>query len=61
MEETPIRSVEMVRAIRDAMYEETKHMSREEWSAYIARKTAETEEEARQRIRDGHPTSQPAV
>lgn len=30
-----LRAVPMVRAIRDAMYEETKAMSREEFSAYI--------------------------
>jgi hypothetical protein len=29
MKPTPIHSVEMVRTIRDAIYEETKHLSRD--------------------------------
>jgi hypothetical protein len=37
MEETPIRAVEMVRAIRDAIYEETKNLSREELKAFYTR------------------------
>ena len=36
MEET-IRAVEMVRAIRDAIYEETKDLSREELKAFYSR------------------------
>ena len=40
MEQIPIRAVEMVRAIRDAIYEETKDLSREELKAYYAREAA---------------------
>lgn len=39
MEETPIRTVEMVRAIRDRLHEETKELSREEFKAFIARES----------------------
>jgi hypothetical protein len=48
MEETPIRAVEMVRAIRDAIYEETKHLSREELKAFFAREAAAMREESQQ-------------
>lgn len=37
MEETPIRAVEMVRAIRDAIFDETKDLSREELKAFFTR------------------------
>jgi hypothetical protein len=40
MKQTPIRAVEMVRTIRDAMYEETKHLSREELKEFFAREAA---------------------
>ena len=40
MIETSIRAVEMVRAIRDAMYGETKALSREELKAFFAREAA---------------------
>lgn len=46
MEQTPIRAVEMVRAIRDAMYEETKNLSREELIAYFAREAAAMRQES---------------
>ena len=36
MEAEPMRAVELVRAIREQVYEETKHLSREELKAYIA-------------------------
>jgi len=39
--DTEIRAVEMVRAIRDRIYEETKEMSPEEFTAYIARAAAQ--------------------
>jgi hypothetical protein len=39
-DDTGIRAVEMVRSIRDQMYEETKHLSPEELMAYIARAAA---------------------
>jgi hypothetical protein len=35
MEKTEIHTVEMVRTIRDQMYEETKEMTREEFLDYI--------------------------
>jgi len=38
--ETPIRAVEMVRAIRDAIYEETKALAREELKAFFASEAA---------------------
>jgi hypothetical protein len=48
MKQTPIRAVEMVRAIRDTIYEETKHLSREELKAFFAREAAAMREEGRQ-------------
>ena len=35
MDEKPIRAVEMVREIRDQLYEETKHMSPEEFASFV--------------------------
>ena len=46
MTETPIRAVEMVRAIRDAIYEETKDLSREELKAFFAREAAAMRKES---------------
>ena len=46
MEATEIRAVEMVRAIRDQLYEETKHLSREELKAFFAREAAAARSEA---------------
>jgi protein-disulfide isomerase-like protein with CxxC motif len=40
METTPIKAVEMVRAIRDAFYEHTKDFSDAELRAYIASEAA---------------------
>lgn len=37
MDETQIKAIELVRSIRDQMYEETKHMSPDELMAFIAR------------------------
>ena len=48
MNPTPIRAIEMVRAIRDEVYEETKHLSREELKAYFAREA----EAMRQEVSD---------
>jgi hypothetical protein len=48
MNETPIRAVEMVRAIRDAIYEETKGLSREELKAFFAREAAAMRKESRE-------------
>lgn len=56
MEQTPIRAVEMVRAIRDAMYEETKDLSREELKAFFNREA----EALRQEIQRAHPEAGPA-
>ena len=48
MERTGIRAVEMVRAIRDQIYEDTKGLSREEFIAFIRRKASKvTAERAR--------------
>ena len=52
MKQTPIRAVEMVRAIRDEIYEETKHLSREELKAFFAREAAAMREEGQQ-LRSG--------
>jgi hypothetical protein len=43
----PIQAVEMVRRIRDAIYEETKDLSREELKAYFARQAAALRREAK--------------
>ncbi len=40
MEQKPIQSIEMIRGIRDAIYEDTKDLSREELKAYFAREAA---------------------
>jgi hypothetical protein len=37
MEEAPIKAVELVRSIRDEMYEEMKELSPEQLQAFIAR------------------------
>jgi hypothetical protein len=47
MEKTEIRAVEMVRAIRDQFYEDTKDLSREELIEFIRRKAAKVETRAR--------------
>lgn len=46
MDENEINALEMVRAIRDRMYEETKDMSREQYLEYIRRKAARVLHEA---------------
>jgi hypothetical protein len=60
MEKTPIRAVEMVRSIRDAIYEETKNLSREELKAYFAREAAAMRREIQAR-RPAGQTVRPAV
>jgi hypothetical protein len=37
MDETPIRAVEMVRAIRDQLHEETRAMTPEEFREFVSR------------------------
>lgn len=46
MSETPIRAVEMVREIRDKIYEETKDLSREELKEYFRREAAAMRQES---------------
>ena len=46
MDENEINSAEMVRAIRDRMYEETKGMSREQFLEYLHRKAERVLSEA---------------
>jgi hypothetical protein len=46
MKQTPVKAVEMVRAIRDAMYEETKNFSREELKEFFARESAAFRQES---------------
>jgi hypothetical protein len=48
VKETPIRAVEMVRAIRDEIYEETKALSREELKAFFAREAAAMRQESQE-------------
>ena len=55
MKQTQIRAVEMVRTIRDAIYEETKDLSREELKAFFARE-AEAMRQEDQRSRPDFPT-----
>ncbi|HEX4953329.1 MAG TPA: hypothetical protein VF017_08040 [Thermoanaerobaculia bacterium] len=45
MKEAPIQAVEMVRAIRDTLYEETKDLSRDELMAFFAQESAAMREE----------------
>jgi hypothetical protein len=54
MEKTQIRAVEMVRAIRDALYEETKDLPREELKAFFAREATALRQEI-QRVRRTGP------
>lgn len=60
MKKTPIRTVEMVRAIRDAIYEETKHLSREELKEFFAREAAAMREESHQSRPGGGNAQTPA-
>ncbi|HEX3128643.1 MAG TPA: hypothetical protein VH394_15025 [Thermoanaerobaculia bacterium] len=46
MKKTHIKAVEMVRTIRDAIYEETKNLSREELKEFFARESAAFREES---------------
>jgi len=49
-----MRALEMVRTIRDAIYEETKLLSREELKDFFAREAAAMREESRRsQARDG--------
>jgi hypothetical protein len=47
MNETPIKAVEMVRAIRDRMYEQTRDMTPDEYLDFIAREAARTKGDQR--------------
>ena len=53
MKQTPIRAVEMVRTIRDAIYEETKHLSGEELKEFFAREAAAMRQESQRSQPDG--------
>jgi hypothetical protein len=53
MSKTNIRAVEMVRSIRDQIYEETKQLSPEEFIAFIARESARASRETE----SGRPSS----
>lgn len=55
MSETPIRAVEMVRSIRDAIYEETKDLSREELKAFFAREAAAMRRESQHNRESAQP------
>ena len=47
MNQTHVNAVEMVRTIRDAIYEETKDLSREELKEFFARESEAFREENR--------------
>lgn len=53
MKQTHVNAVEMVRTIRDAIYEETKNLSRDELMEFIAREAAAFRQER-------HPDGEPA-
>jgi hypothetical protein len=48
MDETPIHAVEMVRSIRDQLYEETRRMSPEEFMEFITREAGKVTESPRE-------------
>ena len=53
-------AVRMVREIRDAIYEETKSMTPEQYQAYIERRAAQAREEAARLLRERTvPSSSP--
>lgn len=39
MDETPIRAIELVRSIRDQLYEETKGMTADEFKEFVTRES----------------------
>ena len=57
METNEINAVEMVRAIRDRMYEETRGMSREQYLEYIRRKAERVLNEAAAKTANARPTA----
>jgi hypothetical protein len=59
MEQIQLRAVEMVRAIRDAIYEETKDLSREDLKAYFAREAAAMRQESPESSRSTQPAPVP--
>jgi hypothetical protein len=54
VETKTIRAVEMVRTIRDRMYEETKDLSPEDFLAFITREAAKA---TRDVVSDRHPSA----
>lgn len=56
MKTNEINAVEMVRAIRDRMYEETRGMSREQYPEYIRRKAEGVLNEAAAKTANARPT-----
>jgi hypothetical protein len=55
MKQTRVDAVEMIRAIRDAIYEETKNFSREELKEFFAREAAAFRKESQMPQPDGEP------
>jgi hypothetical protein len=55
MKQTHVNAVEMVRTIRDAIYEETKSLSREELKEFFAREAAAFRKESQLPQPDGEP------
>jgi len=60
MKQSSIRAVEMVRTIRDAIYEETKDLSREGLKAFFARESAALRRESQRESQQGSGSTQPA-
>ena len=59
MEQIPIQAVEMVRTIRDEIYEETKDLSSEDLKTYFAREAAAVRQESQHRSGCSQPASAP--
>lgn len=53
MDEAPINAVELVRSIRDQMYEETRAMSSDEFMAFITREASKARPALAGRAPDG--------
>lgn len=57
MDRNEINAVEMVRAIRDRMYEETRGMSREQYLEYIRGKAERVLNEAAAKTANARPSA----
>lgn len=57
----PIQAVEMIRGIRDAIYDETRDLSREELKAYFKREAAAFRREVMESRSDERRPDRPAA